>query len=111
MASWKKIGLGGGYLTVELIGNRTIIDTIADIRPGEYQGQPTLEIELLDSMVKVSLNITSCKLLSDAWGEDYEGWRNKTVQISMKAQVVRGVSTLTKTVEPAPKPSRPMKHK
>ena len=102
MASWKTLGLGGGWLTNEALGNRVIKDVIGAISVEEFEGNKQLVADLLNENIKVAFNKHSLELWDAAYGDDYDKWVSQPIIISLKMVKVRGQMTQIKVLEPAP---------
>jgi len=81
MASWRSVRPGNQFLTLKLVGSKTVKDILADVKPGEYKGKAQLVGRLKKDGRSVAINTTSCELLEKAWGEDFDNWIGKKVSV------------------------------
>lgn len=84
MANWRDIRPGRQFVSLTYLGNKTIKDTIIDIKPADYKGKAQLVGTLKKLDMAINLNATSCKLFAEKYGDDYEKWSNHSVTIQKK---------------------------
>lgn len=82
MPSWRSVRPGRQYVNLTNLGAVVIKDVLSEVLESQYQGKPQLVGLLQKSDLNVSLNTTSCKALSKAYGDDYLGWVGKKVKVS-----------------------------
>lgn len=85
MASWREF-FGGNYLTAEKFGNKKLKSKIIAISPETIsakgkEDQTKLVAELNNLPQKLSLNKTNCEILSAKFGDNYEKWVGKMIEI------------------------------
>ncbi|MEM3077845.1 MAG: hypothetical protein QXW38_09570 [Candidatus Nitrosotenuis sp.] len=101
MASWKTIGIGGGFITNEMLEKKSYDDVIVSIDVSDYDGKPQLVATLKDSNLRVAFNKHSCELMAAKYGDDYHGWLNTSVHIYLDMVKVMGKLTQIKVIAPA----------
>lgn len=79
--SWRSVRAGRQYVNIDYLGTKTITDTLESIEPSQYQGKPQLVAVLTKLQMAVAINTTSCGLLEKSWGDDFDGWVGKKVNI------------------------------
>lgn len=93
MASWRDL-FGGEYLNLDKVGSKTITDTIKEIglSTGEAgmfaKGKKRPYAMLVKEKKRVSINMESCELLAEKFGDEMEEWVGKKIKI--KAGTVIG---------------------
>lgn len=79
--SWRDVREGARYLNQESIGNKTISDTIDSTKEGEYKGRKQVVAHLKKLDILVVINVTSCKLWGEKYGDDIDDWVGKKCSI------------------------------
>jgi hypothetical protein len=85
MPSWKDLYGSNKFLNLKQLGSKTLIGAIELIEPhqstfkGKEQTRLRMQISGYDGWI--SLNAESCRHLEKAYGDDYEEWIGKKVQI------------------------------
>lgn len=110
MANWMDIYKGGGFYTLDQLGNKTLTGEIVTCEPVERTIKKStatkLEITLDVDDKPIILNQDSCKALAKAFGNDYDDWIGQKVRVA-KGKVAFGKGSVPAiVVSPLSNPKR-----
>jgi len=105
--SWKQF-YGGNYMSAKVFGNRKLkakIEAVDDEDVGQKgkQGRHQVVLTLAGESRKYPLNKTNIEALDKAWGEDFDKWVGKTVEVSTTDRTYEGNAVKGLLIKPVKK--------
>lgn len=99
--------LKGDYLSSEMVSDGDFAEIMSEgkLVDGNFGKQLEAEIKLTTGIVKLyTINRTSAKYLSDAWGTETKDWIGKMIKFSKTKQNVKGELKMVLYSEPVKEP-------